>query len=666
MKSGLLTLIKLLSFIKICQGYKVGYRDVMMAKEMAETRDHHPRGQEHPHRHHPRGTVAVDASMAGIMDQIFTKDQGNSAEADPLPSMGKFKSVLPSSTSKSKISSKPLSSFEAKSMDATASNESHPRELGSLSATRLVHPKVSVRQDMKTRTSSDTDSHLSFLHERRNMDQETFHKVNTDAKLDAAIESLQDLVNSRVFQPKSSFIKDWESFDNQEQVPEIRVVRSAEEEDEEDMALKEAIESFESVMEAAMSFAHSRPKRSVSAKAYTASSKEVEEYILRQLKESHDSLSRASVRVLDNRYEAKKLLEKSKNILAGLAKAIELKEIDDILEKLGTLPMKKTKVKRSTDDNKVTEKKKMVARGFNSNEYNWLSKEFLLTKKEVDDVKNLSEEEFQLFSESLMEKTDMTSMDGEYTAEDLVSVLKSARQLVPAELEAAAHSIIEVGKHLGGRARTAVDPVVTLVRDTVIPETGRLVNDAVETVPDDVKDWVGEGSRIASQRIDAAVEYAGPKLIELGEVLSEVQEELAETAGDTFDKVAPTIIPALQSVVDALRDTLEVARDAIPPVSERVESLYNSVEDTVTDQVIPAVEPYAYRFGKTLQNDVGPSIQSAVKTSLNAVFTGVPKVINQLSHEAHDAAKVFSGNYKSTLKSINKENVQPKKTMKDL
>ena len=74
-----------------------------------------------------------------------------------------------------------------------------------------------------------------------------------------------------------------------------------------------------------------------------------------------------------------------------------------------------------------------------------------------------------------------------------------------------------------------------------------------------------------------------------------------------------------------------VCRDAIPPVSERVEDLYNSVEDTVTDQIIPAVEPYAYRFGKTLQNDVGPAVQSAVKTSLNAVFTGVPKVINQVS-----------------------------------
>ena len=105
-----------------------------------------------------------------------------------------------------------------------------------------------------------------------------------------------------------------------------------------------------------------------------------------------------------------------------------------------------------------------------------------------------------------------------------------------------------------------MDPVVTLVRDTVIPETGKLVNDAVETVPDDVKDWVGEGGRIASKRIDAAVEYVGPRLIELSEVINEVQEELTERAGDTIDQVAPTIVPALQSVIDALRDTLEVAR----------------------------------------------------------------------------------------------------------
>ena len=401
--------------------------------------------------------------MAGIMDQIFTKDQGRGAAADSMPSMGKFKSVVSSSTpsepsldslssigkfksvlpsnspSRSKMSSKSLSASESGLRDASASLDSNHRGAGagSLSATKLL--KSSGRQE---------NSH----HEGRIMEQKAFNNVNIDAKLDAAIESLQDLVNSRVFQPKSSFQEDWESFESQEQIPEIRVVRSVKEDDE-DMALLAAIKTFESVMEATMSMGHSRSTRSVSAKPYTASSKEVEDYILRQLRESHDSLSRASIRVLDNRYEAHKLLEKSKNILASLAKAIELKEIDEILEKLGSLPVKKTKVKRSADDRDNEVSKKMIARGFNTKEYNWLSKEFLLTKKELDDVKNLSEEEFQLFTANLMEKSDMTSLDGGYTAEDLISVLKSSRQLVPSELEAAAVSIVEVGKHLGGRAR---------------------------------------------------------------------------------------------------------------------------------------------------------------------------------------------------------------------
>ena len=102
--------------------------------------------------------------------------------------------------------------------------------------------------------------------------------------------------------------------------------------------------------------------------------------------------------------------------------------------------------------------------------------------------------------------------------------------------------------------------MVTLVRDTVIPETGRLVSDVVEAVPEDVKVWVGEGGRIASKRIDAVVDYVGPRLSELSEAINEVQEELTVRVGKTFNKVAPTIVPALQSVVDELRDTLEVAR----------------------------------------------------------------------------------------------------------
>ena len=108
--------------------------------------------------------------------------------------------------------------------------------------------------------------------------------------------------------------------------------------------------------------------------------------------------------------------------------------------------------------------------------------------------------------------------------------------------------------------RQAVDPVVTLVRDTVIPETGKIVNQAVETVPEDVKDWVGEGGKIAAKRVDAVVEYVGPRLSQLSQTINTVQEQLTESAGDALDQVAPTIVPALQRVVEELRETLDTAR----------------------------------------------------------------------------------------------------------
>ena len=105
-----------------------------------------------------------------------------------------------------------------------------------------------------------------------------------------------------------------------------------------------------------------------------------------------------------------------------------------------------------------------------------------------------------------------------------------------------------------------MDPVVSLVRDTVIPGAGRLVDQAVETVPADVKDWVGEGGKIAARRVEMVVEYVEPKLTELSHTISEVQSELAESAEEAYVRIAPKVLPLLQGVVEELRDTLEVAR----------------------------------------------------------------------------------------------------------
>ena len=76
------------------------------------------------------------------------------------------------------------------------------------------------------------------------------------------------------------------------------------------------------------------------------------------------------------------------------------------------------------------------------------------------------------------------------------------------------------------------------------------------TVPEDVKDWVGEGGKIAARRVEMVVEYVGPKLSQFSAKINEVQDELSETAGDAVSN----ILPALRGVLEELKDTLDVAR----------------------------------------------------------------------------------------------------------
>merc|ERR1712126_97279 len=152
----------------------------------------------------------------------------------------------------------------------------------------------------------------------------------------------------------------------------------------------------------------------------------------------------------------------------------------------------------------------------------------------------------------------------------------------------------------------------------------------------------------------------GPRLSQVARSINYVREQLTETAGDAIDQASPTIVPVLQSVVQELQETLDYARSSLPPVSDRAQSLYQSVADTVSDQVIPALEPYTDSLGKTIRHEVAPTLKDVLKGSLNAVFTGVPKVIKQISHEAHDAAKVFSHNYKAVLQDIQKNQIKKK------
>ena len=63
----------------------------------------------------------------------------------------------------------------------------------------------------------------------------------------------------------------------------------------------------------------------------------------------------------------------------------------------------------------------------------------------------------------------------------------------------------------------------------------------------------------------------------------------------------------------------------LPPVREHAADLYSSVRDRVRPTVVT--------YTNKIKNDVAPTLRNVLKASLNAVFTGVPRVIKQVTFD---------------------------------
>merc|ERR1719318_1974312 len=303
------------------------------------------------------------------------------------------------------------------------------------------------------------------------------------------------------------------------------------------------------------------------------------------------------------------------------------------------------------ESNKI--KPELKTRGFSEDQYSWLLNEFNLTRNDVDSVRFLSKDQFSALESSLNEKS---REEEEYTIDDLVKVLKSARQLVPAELEAAAHGALHMGYHLGGRVRVAADPVVKLVNNKVVPGTKKMWGSAVESIPNDVKDWAGDGRRIAAKRMQAIAEYAGPRLDKMGKSMARLQDELSISAEETLKELVPRIVPALQVFVGELQDTLELAREVIPPmvqeVGEQAAPYYTGVRDTMSENLVKPV--YNFLTSDTIAKPVGSAIDTVAPVGKAAYdeMAGGGRVV-------YDEVSPVLGNLASSSGEVIREKVLP-------
>ena len=274
---------------------------------------------------------------------------------------------------------------------------------------------INALNSLESILSFSPEQDQSLMRRRRSADQ--------DQKLLDAMEAIESLLYTSNRTRRSTH----ENHNDESQ--------SSEEDNSEN--LLDALGSLESLMRATI---HSSRKR--------RSLPQTEEgFLQEEVLEIYHLINKAEMKVGHDSNAARILLEKAKMKLKNVAKFH--REHQDALSKV---------VKRSAEDmmdsgpiEALT--KKMVARGYNREEYFWLSREFDLTKEDVDEVKNLSDEEFMQFSRSLKEASVVQPMKKDYPVDELLAVFRSGRQLVPAELEAAAHGVVHVGRHLGGRAR---------------------------------------------------------------------------------------------------------------------------------------------------------------------------------------------------------------------
>jgi hypothetical protein len=371
------------------------------------------------------------------------------------------------------------------------------------------------------------------------------------------------------------------------------------------------------------------------------------------------------------------------------------------------------------------------------------------------------------------------ALDKRGALERLVDQLTPLRNSIPTEVEAAYHGVVEVGKHVGKRIQPYVDSGYRNVAHLYIPQAKKTFNNAVDSVPEDIKDFARQGRKIVESRANYASQIAKPRMKSLQQSLWLLQEQLKQVAQETSEyttnEVVPALLPTIQGLLFDVQETLELASNiveedvkpfvgelqedvfkptyeeittkvvypaartvsdyvfnpvassvvdyVVDPVSERARPAYNkyavpvyqsarqlagsavsgvssaaessreiyqesvrprlqtfadnsrniykdsvrprlenfsvSTSQVLDEQVRPAVSEAAAavgnraaRIGGSIKDGVVPPLQEGLRSTLNTVFTGIPSLVQQLSFEAHDAAKVFSGKYSQTLENL--------------
>jgi len=411
-----------------------------------------------------------------------------------------------------------------------------------------------------------------------------------------------------------------------------------------------------------------------------------------------DALDRALHKVMDNMdEESKEFLEKvgehimeeeskefRNNVGHTMMEEIAEKIGDQVVDENEEIPLSddrdlapllnivQSEFNEINDKSEFSRKKREVDRllnKFGNNEVN--TKKDKTSSKKADKKLQFRDRTFNKKSEKKRsasdqyEETDESDVDdSEITMEDLVNVLKNTRNLVPAEIEAAAQGAVAMGKHLGYRVRTEVaEPIAAAgykeMATNYIPRAKKAASVLANMSPNEAVDILSSmmsqetidqlsrtgnmamdgasmvakvGGNLASQGADMMAKYGGKMavgganfmrstLYRLQDEATEVQAQLERAATNFANEDAPKLVPVLQDLVVDLQDTLQLAGDFFmsdvqPVIVKSAEPAYESMKEsvrptyeTVAEQVGPTYETVAEYVKPAYADYVKPAYQ---------------------------------------------------------
>jgi len=246
-------------------------------------------------------------------------------------------------------------------------------------------------------------------------------------------------------------------------------------------------------------------------------------------------------------------------------------------------------------------------------------------------LNKLGKDLWQLQEQLKQVAEDTTVYANKEVVPNIVPTLRGLLHDIQETLELANHIVEEDVKPLAKEYhRDLVVPAYAQVKTKVVDPAARKVQDYwIRPLTERMEDYV----------VQPIAERARP-----------VYYDYARPAASTAATLAGSAVSGVSSAAESSRVVYQNSlKPGIKKFAHSTKQVLDSAVKPAVAEAATNVADRAARIGDSIQKEIVPPLKEGIKSTLHTVFTGLPKLVQKMSHEAEDAAKVFNGKYSEAL-----------------